>query len=151
MKTAQLTRRIVPLGLLVSLALPWSATAQTKPASSEPAAASRAGDEAWFREYIEPFKLSLREETAEQNPVLYDPNEAAPMPGRPAPERRVYRHEAEVGTVGVVALAGDLPPTRSEWIDARGWNEWNAPLRPEMLRVYFERVAPPAPLRPVVQ
>ena len=147
MKRAQLARRIVPVALWVSLALPWSATAQVATANSASDAASRAATEAWFREHIEPWlKLSLRQETPEQ-PVLYDPNDAAPMPGRPSPDRRVYRHRAEVGTVGVVALAGDLPPTRSEWIDARDWNDWNAPLRPEMLRLYFEPVAPAPPLR----
>jgi hypothetical protein len=120
------------------------------PLSSDPDAATRAGAEAWFREHIEPWlKASFGEAAPERNPVLYDPNDAVPMPGKPIPERRVFTHRAHVGTVGVVVLAGDVPPTRGEWTDVR---EWNDPLWPaEMFRFYFESVAPAPPTRPVAE
>lgn len=151
MTIGQSGRRFVALGLLISLALPWRATAQAAEPSRisldfDPDAAKRAAAEAWFRENVVPrLEASFFEEGRERGPVLYDPNEAAPMPGRPIPERRVFSHRAHVGTVGVVVLAGDLPPSRSEWSDVRDWND---PLWPaEMFRFYFERVPPAPPLR----
>ncbi|HXZ86374.1 MAG TPA: hypothetical protein VEI82_12900 [Myxococcota bacterium] len=113
--------------------------------------ARRAGAEAWFRENIEPSLHGSRyqESSTERAPVLYDPNEVAPMPGRPIPERRTWTHRAQVGGVGAVLMAGDLPPTRGEWTDA---SDWNAPIRPEMFRFYFESVpAAKPPICPVVQ
>jgi hypothetical protein len=151
MNRTSLARQIVALGFLV--ALPWRAMAQaaTPPVESAPAAdaeaATRAGGEAWFLEHIEPElgTSRFREGSGEPTPVLYDPNEVAPTPGKPTPDRRTYRHEARVGTVAVVVLAGDLPPARSQWNDVR---EWNEPFRPEMFRFYFERVAPTPLIRP---
>jgi hypothetical protein len=156
MKTAQSGWwRFVALGLLVSLALPWPAMAQARESSaialdSDPDAAAHAAADRWFREEMEPrLRTLFLEEGRTRGPVLYDPNESAPMPGRPIPERRAFSHRAAVGTAGVVVLAGDLPPTRSEWSDVRDWND---PLWPaEMFRFYFERVPPAPPLRPTAQ
>jgi hypothetical protein len=150
MNSTWLARRIVALGFLV--ALPWRAMAQAAAPTvdSAPAAhaegAGHAGVEAWFLQHIEPElgSLRFREGSGEPNLVLYDPNEVAPMPA-PTPDRRIYRHEAQVGTVAVVVLAGDLPPARSEWNDVR---EWNERFRSEMFRFYFESVAPTPPIRP---
>jgi len=128
--------------------LPGVLTSENSNPDSEDA--RRAGAEAWFRQNIEPsLTASAFQESPPDQPVLYDANEAAPMPGKPVPERRSWTHKAQVGPIGATLMAGDLPPTRADWNDA---SDWNAPIRPEMFRFYFESVAPPKPpICPVVQ
>jgi len=159
MKNTRFASQIAAVGLLLVLPAPAFAQQAAKPApgvltseNSNPdsEAARRAGAEAWFRQNIEPgLEKSRFEESSSEQPVLYDANEAASMPGKPIPERRKYAHRAQVGPVGAVMMAGDLPPTRAEWNDA---SDWNAPIRPEMFRFYLEKVPPPKPpICPVVQ
>jgi hypothetical protein len=141
----------IALGIVAGLlALPWAAFAQDQDDDSpnpDNQAAQHAGVEAWFREHIAPSMARTRwESPPERPPVLYDPNEVPPMPGRPAPDRRSYAHRATVGPVSATLMAGDLPPTRAEWNDTR---EWDEPIRPEMFRFYFEG-APPASTKPPI-
>jgi hypothetical protein len=135
------------LAFAVLAVLPWQARAQNNPpaASVYVSDAERAGDDDWFLDNIQPSLDAERarrpEATIQESPVLYDANEAAPMPGKPIPDRRVYRHRPHVGPVCAVVMAGDLPPTRGEWTDAQDWHD-NDSLRPELFRFWFEQ--PPA-------
>lgn len=144
MKMNRAARQIAP-ALLIVLA-PFGAMAQVTVADTE-----RAGAEAWFRNYIEPgLKHHWDDMSIEAPPVLYDPNEAAPVPGRIPMDRAVYRHQAEFGSYRGVVLAGDLPPTRAQRVDVQNWNDIaertsNAG-RAEMFRFYLEPVEPTPPL-----
>jgi hypothetical protein len=163
MKYTRFARQMVAVSFLLALPAGTFAQQQAVPAPDSPGVLTsensnpdsdevrRAGAEAWFRQNIEPSLTASRfqESSSEPGPVLYDANDVAPMPGKPIPERRIYAHRAQVGSVGAVLMAGDLPPTRADWNDA---SDWNAPIRPEMFRFYFERVPPPKPpICPVVQ
>ena len=145
MSMIRVARHIAP-ALVLALA-PFAAWAQT--ARTPQTADERAGAEVWFRNYIEPaMKHHWDDMSIERPPVLYDPNEAR-IPGRSAMDRTIYRHQAEFGSYRGVVLAGDLPATRAERVDARDWNDVadrSNPMRSEMFRFYLEPVEPTPPL-----
>jgi hypothetical protein len=131
--------KIARLALVIALIVPWRAFAQEEP-NPDPAEIQRAGADEWFLQYIaDALPGSHFDDSVERNPVLYDPKESAPLPGKPGWDRKVYTHRAHVGKVGAVLMAGDLPAARSDWNDVKDWNE---PYRPEMFRFYFETVPP---------
>jgi hypothetical protein len=160
MKSTRFARQFAAIGFLLVLSgrafaqqdlakdLPGVLTSENSNPDSEEA--RRAGAEAWFRDNIAPsITRTTFQETPPEQPVLYDANEAAPMPGKPVPDRRSWTHRATVGPVSATLMAGDLPPQRSDWTDA---SDWNAPIRPEMFRFYFGTVDPPKPpICPIVQ
>ena len=139
MRMTRLARRIVAVALFAGASCP--ALAQTPD--------EYAGAEVWFRDYIEPSLGRHFDDMSieQQPPVLYDPNEARGLPGRVPADRRIYRHQAEFGSTRAVVLAGDLPPTQAERMDARSWNDgWGNPMHAEMFRFYMEPVAPTRPI-----
>jgi len=138
MTRREIARRVVAVCLFAGVS--WPALAQTPE--------ELAGAQGWFRDYIQPSLGRHIDDMSIEEQPLYEPNEARGVPGRLPADRRIYRHQLEVGDVRAVVLAGDLPPTRAEWIDARDWNDASAgnPMRAEMFRFYFEPVAPTRPI-----
>jgi len=137
----------IALGIAVLATLPWGAKAQDD-------GAEHVGARLWFEQYIAPTLGRHHDDmSVERPPVLYDPREAAPIPGRD-PERTLYRHSAQAAGWRGVVLAGDLPPTRAERIDVRDWNdatETANPMRRELFRFYLEPVEPTPPICRAIQ
>jgi hypothetical protein len=143
-KRTFLPRTIAALGLVVTAA--WGAQAQSEPPATAPEI-ERAAAQDWFLEYIQP-SIDLEQQRNPEvllgnPPELFDANVPAPAPVKPPPDRRLYVYRPKIGNIGLVVQAGDLPPTRSEWADARDWHD-NDFLRPELFRFYFEPRPAPA-------
>jgi hypothetical protein len=106
-------------------------------------------DTTWYEVYIKPSmkKLQNFEESPEQPFAIYEPKVQPIHP--PPPDRRSYKYQPDSGKLRPTIVAGDLPPNRSDYVDARDWNDISEsanPMRPELFRFYLDAPAPTPPV-----
>ncbi|HTO54325.1 MAG TPA: hypothetical protein VMR50_13150 [Myxococcota bacterium] len=142
MSTMRIACCIAVLGGLAWLAAPARAQDSAGWHDAGAGASSwKKADTTWYEVYIKPSmkKFDNFEESPEQPFAIYEPQVKPLHP--PPPDRRAYKYQPDSGKLRPTIVAGDLPPNRGDYVDARDWNDISEranPMRPEMFRFYLD-------------